>query len=186
MEVSGRLGITPASCRHAIPLCCNLFIKLVWPIAMSTFIILHKNLPPWNIVCTMIMYAYTLQESLSKDETRRSPTSGFSGRKQIKRRAVKLNSHQSSPHLAGLKPITTWFKHTTNAVMMPHNTCSECSGGGEHMKSGNCNCCYTHLEVDQQDSATVGVHLATRQSGCITSDGSSNQQTSILTGLCTT
>lgn len=109
---------------------------------------------------TMIMYAYTLQESLSKDETRRSPTSGFSSRKQNKRRAVKLNSHQSSPHLARLKPITSWFKQTTNAPMMPQDTSSECSSGGD-MKSGDCNCRCSHLEVDQQDSTTVGVHVAT-------------------------
>ena len=117
----------------------------------------------------MIMYAYTLQESLSKDETRRSTTSGFSSRKQNKRRAVKLNSHQLSPHLARLKPITTWFKQPTNAPMMPQDTSSECSSGGD-MKSGNCNCRCSDFEVDQQDSTTIGVHVATRQSGCITSD----------------
>ena len=108
----------------------------------------------------MNMYAYTLQESLLKDETRRSPTSGFSSRKQNKCRAVKLNSHQSSPHLARLKPITTWFKQPTNAPMMPQDTSSECSSGGD-MKSGDCNYCCSHLEVDQQDSTTVGVHIAT-------------------------
>ena len=134
-----------------------------------------------------LRYAYTLQESLSKDDACRTPTSGLSGKKQSKCSAVKLNSPKSSPHLAGLKPITTWFKHTTSVVMMSQDTtCSECSGGGEHKNSGNCNCCCSYLTVDLQDTATGSDHVATRQSSYTPSDGSSKEHTSILTGLCAT
>ena len=129
--------------------------------------------PMRNHLTSCVCYTYTLQESPSNDDAHRTPTSGLSGKKQSKCRAVKLNSPKSSPHLAGLKPITTWFKQTTSVMMMSQDTtCSECSGGGEPRKSGNCNCCYSHLEVDPQDTATGGVHVATRHSSCVTSDGS--------------